>query len=352
MTKAHPRVKNARGIYSRILIFQNLTQIPKRSLKSKHFVVAIIFGASLSSNIRAEEGGSGHYQPGAMSSFIDSVPPKETFVTRFNFLNYQGNYSQGQPLPIAGLRAVGVDAESTAAGFTFLWRPPVCLWDEDWSYAMSATIPHAWVEVTANAQLSVPGAPPAVQRTDSLSGLGDIVLMPLMLNYRVNPDFNVNFRVGAYAPTGRYEVGRLANTGKNFWTVEPTLGLMYLGQKNGIEASLFLGSDFNWENPDTDYKSGTQVHADGTLAQHFPLWGGFVGVGVNGFWYEQVTGDSGSGAKFGDFKGRTAGLGPVLSYATKIDGKDVIAEVKWLHEMETRRRLEGDYIWLKALVKF
>ena len=95
--------------------------------------------------------------------------------------------------------------------------------------------------------------------------------------------------LAGYAPTGDYEVGRLANTGKNFWTIEPTLGLMYFGQKNGIEASVFFGADFNTENPDTDYKSGTQLHVDGTLAQHFPLFGGLAGVGVNGFWYEQVT---------------------------------------------------------------
>ena len=31
---------------------------------------------------------------------------------------------------------------------------------------------------------------------------------------------------------------------------------------------------------------------------------------------------------------------------------DVIAEVKWLHEMETRNRLEGDYIWFKLIFKF
>ena len=39
--------------------------------------------------------------------------------------------------------------------------------------------------------------------------------------------------------------------GKNFWTIEPTLGLMYFGQKNGIEASVYFGADFNFENPDT-----------------------------------------------------------------------------------------------------
>jgi hypothetical protein len=191
-----------------------------------------------------------------------------------------------------------------------------------------------------------------VRRSDSVDGLGDLVLMPLMLNYKFTPDFSTNFRVAAYAPTGDYEVGRLANPGKNYWTFEPALALMYFGQQNGFEASVFTGMSFNTENGDTDYQTGNQFHVDGTLAQHFPLGGGLAGIGVNGFWYEQVSGDSGSGATFGDFEGRTAGLGPVLSYTHKIGSVDVISEVKWLHEMETRKRLEGDYIWFKLIVKF
>ena len=319
-------------------------------MKLKHAAFSLLALSTLA--LRAEEGGSGHYLPGSMSSFMDSVPAGETFITRLNALYYEGTFSKDLTIPFAGLRAGNVDANSFASGLTLLWRPPLDL-GEKWSYAMSATVPWVWMDVSADVDATLPrGIPVTVRRSDSVNGLGDIVLMPLMLNYKVTDDFSTNFRIGAYAPTGDYEVGRLANPGKNYWTFEPTLALMYLGKKNGIEASLFTGMSFNTENDDTNYKSGNQFHLDGTLAQHFPIAGGLAGVGVNGFWYEQVTGDSGSGANFGDFEGRTAGLGPVLSYSTKIGGHDVIAEVKWLHEMETRRRLEGDYIWLKVIVKF
>jgi hypothetical protein len=59
---------------------------------------------------------------------------------------------------------------------------------------------------------------------------------------------------------------------------------MYFGQKNGIEVSVITGFDFNTDNPDTDYKSGQQVHVDGTLAQHFPLAGGLAGGGVSAYY--------------------------------------------------------------------
>lgn len=293
---------------------------------------------------QAEEGGTGHYLPGSMASFIDGVPAQPTFLLRYNLLNYRGSYDTGQPLPVAGITAVNADADSWAHGLTMLWRPK---WDlgKKWSYAMSATIPYVFMEVTADVV-------PVVGKTDSENGLGDIVLMPLMLNYNVNSNFNVNARIAAYAPTGDYEVGRLANPGKNYWTIEPTIGLMYFGLQNGIEASLFGGIDFNTENPDTNYKTGTQLHSDATLAQHLPVGKGLAGIGLAGFYYQQITGDSGFGATFGDFKGMTCGLGPVLSYTRTGKRFDWVSELKWLHEIETKNRLQGDYVWLKVVCKF
>ena len=295
----------------------------------------------------AEEGGSGHYVPGSMASFADAVPPAETFVARVNLLYYEGDVSLSRPLPFAGLTTVGASVDSWAYGLTLLWRPPVAFGDKI-SYAMSATIPYVDINVTAEVQAS--GL--TTRRTGGDKGLGDIVLMPVMVNYAFTPDLSANLRLGIYAPTGDYEAGRLANTGKNYWTLEPTLAVIYFGQKNGLEASAFFGADFNTENKDTDYESGTQVHVDGTLAQHLPLFGGFAGAGVSGYWYKQVDPDSGAGANLGEFKAKTTGLGPVLSYACSREAIDIVAELKWLHEVDTVNRLEGDLIWLKVLVKF
>jgi len=54
----------------------------------------------------------------------------------------------------------------------------------------------------------------------------------------------------------------------------------------------------------------------------------------------------------GDFEGRTLGVGPVLSYAFKVAETDVALEVKWLPELDTENRLEGDYVWVKAAILF
>lgn len=299
----------------------------------------------------AEEGGSGHYMPGSMSSFIDGVPTEPTFITRFNYIYYNGDTDINRSIPIAGMTALDVNAESSAYGLTLLWAPDWNL-GKNWHYAMSATIPWVTIEVTADVMTSPGDNTLTERRSGKEDGIGDIILMPLMFDYNINPDLNTNFRLAVYAPTGSYEVGRLANTGKNFWTIEPTAAFMYFGQKNGREASLFLGVDFNTENKDTQYTSGVQAHLDGTLAQHFPLWGGLAGGGLTGFWYQQLSGDSGEGANFGDFKATAYGLGPVLSYASKFAGRDIIAELKWLHEFENKNRLEGDTLFFKILAKF
>ncbi len=94
------------------------------------------------------------------------------------------------------------------------------------------------------------------------------------------------------------------------------------------------------------------MHLDGTLAQHFPLWQGLAGAGFTGFWYQQISDDSGEGASFGAFRAKAHGIGPALSYTNKIAGKDIIAELKWLHEFENKNRLEGDTIFFKLLAKF
>jgi len=315
--------------------------------------LGMVFAALLAPTVvRAEEGGSGHYLPGSIASFIDAVPPTESFIVRLNGIDYIGAANITQKLPYAGLAVLGPKANVGGGGLTLLWRPPVDL-GPHWSYAMSTTIPLISSNVSAGLNVSLPnGLSRTIDRSSSTFDIGDIVLMPIMLNYLINPDFHLDLRLAFYAPTGNYQNGSLSNTGKNFWTTEPTLGFVYFGQKNGREASVYFGSDFNTENQATHYSSGTQFHVDGTLAQHFPLLGGLTGLGVSAYDYQQVTADSGSGATLGAFEARTIGVGPVFSYIGKIFGQSTVWEVKWLHEVETENRLHGDILWLKVVDKF
>jgi hypothetical protein len=84
----------------------------------------------------AEEGGSGHYLPGSIASFMDGVSPTGTFIVRVNILNYDCDAALGRRLPIAGQTALNAEARSTGVGLTFFWRPEWGGIGERWSYAM------------------------------------------------------------------------------------------------------------------------------------------------------------------------------------------------------------------------
>jgi hypothetical protein len=48
----------------------------------------------------------------------------------------------------------------------------------------------------------------------------------------------------------------------------------------------------------------------------------------------------------------TSGLGPVLGYIQPIGAQSLAVEFKWLTELDTKNRLEGDYLWLRMAYKF
>ena len=89
---------------------ENHTRSQAAATSGRYALAATIGLGLLSGAASAEEGGTGHYLPGSMASFIDTAPAKESFLMRLNVLNYNGSVDKSQPLPLAGLTAVGVDA--------------------------------------------------------------------------------------------------------------------------------------------------------------------------------------------------------------------------------------------------
>jgi hypothetical protein len=185
----------------------------------------------------------------------------------------------------------------------------------------------------------------------SANGLGDILIFPVMLGW-TRGNWRWQTQLNVFAPTGNFKVGRLANLGKNFWTFGPAAGISYLSLANGLEATAFAGIDFNTRNHATAYQSGEQFHLDATSAYHLPILGGIGGLGAQVFYYQQITPDGGSGAGLGSFESSTVGIGPVLSYVTQFGKVQFIGEVKWLPELDSNHRLQGQSEWLKLILVF
>ena len=69
----------------------------------------------------------------------------------------------------------------------------------------------------------------------------------------------------------------------------------------------------------------------------------------------RVVGRSGTGATLGKFEGETVAIGPVLSFIKpkSTNGHvDILADLKWLNEVYTQNRLEGNTVFLKVVFKF
>jgi hypothetical protein len=278
----------------------------------------LVIAATISSPsfARAEESGSGHYLPGATASFLDMLPDRGT--STFAYLNaftfYDGSAGASQNLDLGGRVVANVKGTSYADSSIFLYQAPWKLLGAQ--YAAVVVVPYVWLDVKANATLSAPGVSLSHEARGTANGFGDVQIFPLMFGWK-RGDLKWQTYFSVYAPTGDFEKGALANIGKNYWTFEPGAAVSFLSSKYGLEATLFTGFDFDTENGATEYQSGDQFHLDGTVAQHLPLLGGFVGAGANGFFYQQITGDGGRGAQLGSFEGMTTGVGPVLSYVTK-----------------------------------
>ncbi len=301
--------------------------------------------------LRAEQGATGHYMPGATASFIDAFPGKPGGLAVLDYFTYyDGDAGSGRQLPFGGLLTTGLRAKIYANTIAAVYQTP---WEVlGGGLAFGVAVPYVWLEVEGQAQRIGPGGVPGpvFDVSDSANGVGDMTIIPFMLGWtNILPDLKLDARLSIYAPTGPYKVGAPDNIGKNLWTFEPGIMASWLSSKIGTEVSLYAGVDFNLKNQDIDYTSGTTLHLDLTLAQHLPLFGGFIGVGANGFYYQQLTGDRGTYALLGDFEGRTVGVGPVLSYVRPFNhGKSqFLAELKWLPELDVNNRMKGDYVWFK-----
>ena len=84
----------------------------------------------------------------------------------------------------------------------------------------------------------------------------------------------------------------------------------YFDPKSGWQLNGSAIYVFNFENEATDYTSGEILNLEGNVTKNFGRWG----VGVSAYAMIEITGDSGAGARLGDFESSVNGIGPILTY--------------------------------------
>ena len=313
-----------------------------RSIQSRIAGVVALAFAALAPVAQAAEGGSGSYLLGKRGPLAAFVPKPGWYLTNDVFF-LTGDRSELMPL---GDRIVGdVDAEALINIAQLTWVADTTILGG--RLALSAVLPYGNVDVTAGGTVAGPGGI-EIDRTlnDSVTGIGDpAVGGSLGWKKRTGDRFRAwSTYASVFVPVGDYQVGRIANVGKNRWAVDVGGAYTMANFKRGRELSSVLGFTFNGDNEDTDYSTGTEMHLEVAGKQHLPSHWSF---GVVGYWYEQLSGDSNNPAVLGDFKGRAIALGPEVSYQFVQNPKrPVTVDLRWYHEFDVTNRLEGDSVFL------
>jgi hypothetical protein len=306
---------------------------------------------------QAAENAAGWYALGTKASMAGFVPPPGTYFIDVNYYyegNAKGSAAKGVALRnIEGLALnLSLEADVKVNGKVYYNLPSV-LWVAPnkvlgGNVGIGAIVPVGWKDVGVDLDvLATVTLPPPLSTTlqtsrrfnldDSSTEFGDPVLNALIGWHEGNWHWNVSTLVNL--PIGPWSNSSISNLSFNHWGLDTTAAVTWLDPRIGFEVSAAPGFTFNWENPDTDYKTGTEFHVEFALLQHFSKR---FAVGVAGYHYQQVTGDSGIGARLGDFKGRVTSVGPVVTYSLNLGKIPVSTQWMWTHDFNVENRLEGD----------
>jgi hypothetical protein len=310
---------------------------------ARQTALAVCLACGAAAPAWAGEGGTSHILPGANATLVDLPPTAPGFFAKPMFLNYRGDASKRVPTAAGVVANMNVEASTLVLGGGYGFEQTAL---GGAHVAAAAFLPYTSLDISANSEVLG-----GIRVNSQVSGFGDLTLVPVMLAWK-SGDWQYDFLMPVYAPTGSYQLGRLGNPGLNYWTVDPIAGAAYSNAKSGLNAAVHVGYAMNTGNDDTHYRSGNVLHLDASVQQIFPLGSGFANLGAEAWYFDQVSCDSGAGASLGCFKGRTAGIGPVLGYIQPIGQQKLIFEFKWLAELDTQNRLKGDYLWLKMVYKF
>ena len=322
-------------------------------------VLAFSVLTTTATTVDAMEDGKGFYPPGFRSSMAGFLPPPGTYGSNYKYF-YSGSASgaaaDGVALDQLGKIDLQADIDLDAYVFidipSIMWITPHKVLGGKLGFA--AFVPVGWqdisVDVDVLATLTLPngraftgGAQFSLD--DDTINFGDPLLMMVVGWDRGNLHWNVAGVLNV--PIGDYDKNALVNMGFNRWGLNTTLSATWLNAQKGHEITVAPGFTFNGENDDTNYKSGTEFHVEFAVMQHLSK---AFAVGVTGYHYQQVTGDSGAGATLGSFKGRTTALGPNINYNFQWGQTPVSTSLRWLHEFDVKNRLEGDAVFFTAAI--
>jgi hypothetical protein len=286
----------------------------------------------------AAENGTGFYLLGTRGAGAAIMPPAGLFFQK-TYYYYAGDLGGGKSLPTGGKLAVDVKGDVFFILPTALWVAPEEILGG--RLGLTATIPVGWMRTRAGVTFDGPllgHRETAV--SDQVFTFGDPVVGGMLgwqagnLHYQLGTSVNV--------PIGDYQEGEISNVAFHRWAADVYGAVTYFDPSTGWDFSTAAGFTFNGENPATDYRTGTEFHLEGAVTKYFNQQ---FSAGILGYYYQQVTADSGDGATLGAFKGQVAALGASVGYNFLLGELPVSTQLKFYHEFAAENRAEGNSIF-------
>jgi len=287
----------------------------------------------------ADEGGVSFWTPGSYGS-LAAVPAVPGWS--FSTFNYYDSVSAGKSAEF--IRGGGVEA-GLSSRLDLLFVDPTYVFATPVFGGQAALSMEAVVgPETTSAFRTVTGpggASLSASRTDSVFGIGDLYPSgSLRWNWGVN---NIMTYLTGDIPVGLYSSQQLSNLGIGHGALDAGGGYTYFDTQTGHEFSAVIGATYNLLNPSTQYRNGVDAHLDWGASQFLSA---SLQIGAVGYVYDQITGDSGSGAKLGAFESRVIGVGPQIGYLFPVAGMQGYLNLKGYGEFDARNRPSGWNAWL------
>ena len=287
----------------------------------------------------ADQGGISFWLPGIFGS-LAAVPgvPGLSFQTLYVHTSVATNASKTFPLNgqiVSGLKGSG---NLAAFGPTYIFETPVL----GGQAALSVLGIGGESEASVSATLTGPrGNTISGTRTDSRTGFGDVLPMAsLKWNAGIN---NFMTYLTGDIPAGAYDKNRLANLGLGHGAIDGGGGYTFLDPQSGHEFSVAGGFTYNFTNQAIDYQNGIDFHLDWGASQFLSKE---VFVGLAEYFFNQITGDGGPGARLGPFESRVAGIGPQLGTFIPMGGAQAFLGLKGYKDFGSQNRPPGWNLWV------
>lgn len=288
--------------------------IHKRQIFALVLIALCIF-ASSADRAKADAGGVGFWLPGLFGS-LAAAPTVPGWAYSTIYLHLQANAGAAQNFVTSGgargsvVTGVSAHGDALAQGITY--TSPLSVLGGQAAFTVLAAPGNVGVGIGAT--LTGPrGNSISGNTIDNRTTLSDVFYQgTLKWNQGVH---NEMVYITGNIPSGTYDLNRLANLNLGFVAYDAGAGYTYFDPKTGHEFSVVGGLTYSLMNPDLQYQNGVDFHLDWAASQFVSK---NVHIGLAGYFFQQLTGDSGPGAKLGAFKGRTVGIGPQIGFIIPI----------------------------------